>query len=283
MNAFEDGRTPSGDGMLAVEDSVTALRASADPRVAVVGSHGGVYTAKFALNVGLKALIANDAGHGLRAAGVRGLAFLDDFGVPAAAVHHWSARIGHGRDILPHGVISFANSAATELGVRGGMPAQQAAALLADAEAGRRVPMTSLEERVVCSDFSSPYPVVLIDSASLAVPSDEGAILITGSHGGLLGGREETALRARARGAVFNDAGQGPESRGVDRIYTLERRGVAAVAVDCLTAEIGSARSTLQSGVVSVVNSVSARLGAKVGMTVAEWVEAVVAAGDDWR
>ena len=43
-------------------------------------------------------------------------------------------------------------------------------------------------------------------------PEHVGAIVVTGSHGGLLGGKPETALKYDALAALFNDAGIGIET-----------------------------------------------------------------------
>ena len=56
--------------------------------VVVNGSHGGVYAAYVAAKLGVAAAIFNDAGIGRDAAGIAGLEYLAQLGVPAAAVGH---------------------------------------------------------------------------------------------------------------------------------------------------------------------------------------------------
>src|SRR5207302_10270629 len=70
-----------------------------------------------------------------------------------------------------------------------------------------------------------------LDSASLVAPEHKDAIVLTGSHGGLLGGRPETALKYDVRGALYNDAGIGKEEAGVSRLPALDLRGIAAATV----------------------------------------------------
>ena len=107
--------------------------------------------------------------------------------------------------------------------------------------------------------------IVLVDSAAMVAPGDAGAIVVTGSHGGLVGGDPAMALRTDAFAAVFNDAGIGIEEAGIGRLAALERRGVAAFTVAAASARIGEARSSFEDGVISRVNAAAARLGAAAG------------------
>src|SRR5207302_1281456 len=77
------------------------------------------------------------------------------------------------------------------------------------------------------------------------------AIVLTGSHGGLLGGRPETALKYEVRAAFYNDAGIGIDEAGVSRLPALDDRGIAAATVSAATARIGEARSTYEDGILS--------------------------------
>jgi hypothetical protein len=108
--------------------------------------------------------------------------------------------------------------------------------------------------------------IVLVDSAAMVVPEDAGAIVVTGSHGGLVGGDPAMALRTEGFAAVFNDAGIGIEEAGVGRLPALDRRGIAAFTVAAASARIGEARSTFEDGIVSRANETAARLGAAPGM-----------------
>ena len=62
-----------------------------------------------AAKAGVKAVILCDAGVGREQAGIGGLDWLEQLGVPAAAIGHRSARIGDGADCAARGVITFAN------------------------------------------------------------------------------------------------------------------------------------------------------------------------------
>ncbi len=84
---------------------------------------------------------------------------------------------------------------------------------------------------------------------------------MTGSHGGLLGGRPDTALKAAALAALFNDAGIGIDEAGVTRLPALDSRGIAAGTVAASSARIGDARSTYEDGILTRVNQRAAAHG----------------------
>jgi len=76
-------------------DSITHVICPRDAgRVVISGSHGGHSAAVFALQGYVKGAIFNDAGGGKEKAGVAGLEILNEYGVPAAAVDAFTARIG---------------------------------------------------------------------------------------------------------------------------------------------------------------------------------------------
>ncbi|MBV8777342.1 MAG: hypothetical protein JO258_09120 [Alphaproteobacteria bacterium] len=74
------------------------------------------------------------------------------------------------------------------------------------------------------------------------LPEHKDAIVVTGSHGGLLGGKPETALKYDVAGALYNDAGLGIDEAGVSRLPALDRRGIPAATVAASSARIGDAR-----------------------------------------
>ncbi|MCQ0005354.1 hypothetical protein [Actinomadura madurae] len=127
-----------------------------------------------------------------------------------------TARIGDGGDTLRHGTVSSVNAPARALGCEVGMPCQEAVRTLAGSVAAPAPPAPAEEARHLLRD-GRPR-VWALDSASLAGPDDEGDVLVTGSHGGLLGGTPGTALRAAAAAAVFNDAGVGRDAAGLGRL-----------------------------------------------------------------
>ena len=104
------------------------------------------------------------------------------------------------------------------------------------------------------------------------LPEHKHAIVVTGSHGGLLGGKPETAIKYDVLGALFNDAGIGKDEAGVSRLPALAARGIAAAAVASASARIGDARSTYEDGIVSRVNTRAAALGLREGLSARDFV-----------
>jgi hypothetical protein len=258
---------------LLTADSITRIGGEAAGAVVVNGSHGGIYAAYLAAELGVAAAVFNDAGLGRDGAGVAGLAYLAELGVPAAAVGHDTARIGDGADMIARGVITHANEPARGLGCRPGMACRDAAAALQLAAPAVREPPSAREGAFLLIPAS---PVVwALDSASLVGAEHVGTIVATGSHGGLLGGRPETALKVDVLAALFNDAGIGIDEAGVTRLPALDARGIAAGTVAAASARIGDARSTYDDGVLTRVNSRAARFGITTGMTAREFVAIV--------
>jgi hypothetical protein len=255
---------------LLVVDSVTRLGPEAQGRVIVGGSHCGTYAAYLCAKARVAGVVLNDAGVGLEGAGVAGLDDLARLGVPAAAVSHRSARIGEGWDQMGRGVVSRVNAPAAALGVEPGMRARDAAERLLAAPpvaAGGRAPEAA-ESRFPLG----PPRAVALDSASLLRPEDAGCIAVLGSHGGLVGGRPETAARVPVFAALYNDADGGIEGAGYTRLPALDARGIAAGTVSAWTARIGDGRSCAATGIVSALNTTALRLGARIGAPASEFV-----------
>ncbi|HEV2302026.1 MAG TPA: hypothetical protein VGR91_10700 [Stellaceae bacterium] len=256
-----------------VADSITRVGGEAAGAVVVNGSHGGRYAAYLAANLGVAAAIFNDAGVGREEAGISGLDYLAGLHIPAAAVGHMSARIGDGADMMARGLITHANELAASLGCAAGMSCREAAAALRHAAPAGGEPPPEAEAAFLLDP--APPALWALDSASLVGPEHAGAVVLTGSHGGLLGGRPESALKYDALAALFNDAGIGADEAGVSRLPALDRRGIAAATVAAASARIGEGRSTWEDGVISRVNDRAARLGARRGMTAREFVAIV--------
>jgi hypothetical protein len=246
-------------------DSITRVGDDASGAVIVNASHGGIYAAYLAAKLGAAAAIFNDAGIGRDDAGIGGLDYLNALGIPAAAVGHSTARIGDGADMLKRGVITHANTLAAALGVHAGLRCRDAAEALRHAEPTAPEPPSALEAAFLI--VTEPPAVWALDSASLVAPEHRDAIVLTGSHGGLLGGRPETALKYDVRAAFYNDAGIGIDEAGVSRLPALDERRIPAATVSAISARIGDARSTYEDGIISRVNRHAAGLGLAPGMT----------------
>jgi len=266
--------------MALILDSVTQFPADARGQAAIAASHGGIYAAYLAAKAGVKAVILCDAGVGRERAGIGGLDWLDGLGVPAAAIGHRSARIGDGADCAEHGAIRFANPRATLLGVAPGMSAREALERL---DRGNLppcpAPPKSEERRFRLADAeANGVRVHAIDSAGLVLPEDEGHIVLTGSHGALLGGKHETAIKIPVFAAVYNDADFGIDDAGIARLPVLEARGIAGACVSAWSARIGDGQSTYHDGFISAVNARAAACGAEIGISAKELVARLIEA-----
>jgi len=258
---------------IVVADSITRVGPEAAGAVVVNASHGGVYAAWLAAKLRAAAAIFNDAGVGRDRAGIGGLDYLEQYAIAAATVGHETARIGDGADMMANGVITHANAPAASLGVRPGQSCRDAAAALQQARPTHRALPEALEASFLL--IAEPPQVWALDSASLVLPEHRHAIVITGSHGGLLGNRPETALKYDVLGALYNDAGIGKDAAGISRLPALDARGIAAATVAAASARIGDARSTYEDGIISRINARAASLGLREGVSAREFVAAL--------
>jgi hypothetical protein len=259
-----------------VLDSVTHLTPEARGRVALCASHGGVYSAWYAARLGVSALVLHDAGIGRERAGVSGLLGLDHFGVPAAAVAHASARIGDGADMAGRGILSTVNEAAARLGLREGMRCAEALALLSAADLRPAEPPGAMDEaRREVARFGA-VRVMALDSNGLVGPEDAGHVVVTGSHGALLGGKPATAVKAPVAAALYNDAGIGVDGAGLSRLPALDARCIPAACVSTFSARIGDGLSTWQDGYVSALNATALARGGLIGQSARDFVTAIM-------
>jgi hypothetical protein len=250
---------------IVLADTATKLGPDARGAVIVTGSHGGRYAAYLTLRAHPRAVIHNDAGVGKDEAGIAVIAMAEALGVAAATASHASCRIGDAVDMMARGVISHANALARALGVAPGMACRDAGLSLIAARPSDRDPDACGETRRVLDQAEWRRRIVLIDSASLISPDDRGQILVTASHGALVGGDAAMALRVDAFAAVFSDAGVGIDGAGISRLPALDGRGIAGIAVSAASARIGDAASVYEDGIVSHVNDTARALGARIG------------------
>lgn len=257
-------RAPPPDFVIA--DTITKMPPEAAGRVVVSGSHGGIYPGYLSAKAKVRAVVLNDAGIGKDRAGIESLSYLEAFGIAAATVSHLSCRIGDTSDMLTRGRISHANAPARAVDVAIGMSCREAIARLSRTPHVVHVPEPLREGRSQASaNAHAKRRIVLLDSAAMVLPEDAGHIVVTGSHGGLVGGVPSMALRTDGFAAVFHDAGIGIDGAGLTRLPALDDRGIPAFTVSADSARIGDARSIFEEGVVSAHNAAAARLGARLG------------------
>jgi len=119
-------------------------------------------------------------------------------------------------------------------------------------------------------------PPILADSVTRLGPDAVGAVVVTGSHGGVYA--TYLARRAGCRAAIFNDAGIGLDDAGVGGLAWLDAHAMAAAAIDYRSADIGNADMMLKHGIVSRVNARASSLGLHRGMLCADAVRMLATA-----
>lgn len=268
-----------------VLDSVTHLTPAHHGAIVYAASHGGAYAAAYAAAKGIAAIILNDAGIGRERAGIAGLDLLAELRVPGAALAHTSARIGDGNDGVARGILSTVNAPAAAVGLAIGMSCREAlehlaAATLAPAP---KPPAADEARHEIRSEVHAGAKVIVMDSASLVAPSDAGAVVVTASHGGLLGGKPETAIKVPVFSAVYNDADRGIDDAGICRLPALDVRGIAGACVSAFSARIGDGLSTYRDGFISALNATAIRDGGRIGQSAVEFCDLMLAAADRAR
>jgi hypothetical protein len=111
---------------------------------------------------------------------------------------------------------------------------------------------------------------VLIDSITELSELHLGAVVFTGSHGGV--SAAHYALLIDTTVVVFNDAGVGKDNAGIAALAILQAQNRAAATVAHHSACIGNAQDTLAHGMISHVNEHAAGLGLMVGQRCSEWL-----------
>jgi hypothetical protein len=120
-------------------------------------------------------------------------------------------------------------------------------------------------------------PPILADSVTRLGPDAVGAVVVTGSHGGVYAAY--LARKAGCRAAIFNDAGIGLDEAGVGGLAWLDAHEMAAAAIDYRSADIGNAAMMLRQGIVSRVNPRASSLGLHRGMLCVDAVRMLATAG----
>ena len=92
-----------------------------------------------------------------------------------------------------------------------------------------------------------------------------GTVLVAGSHGGIIAAY--LGAEAGVHALILNDAGLGKDRAGIAGLVYLEEIGMAAAAVDCMSARIGDGADMLARGVISHANVFAALCGVVAGQS----------------
>lgn len=115
--------------------------------------------------------------------------------------------------------------------------------------------------------------VILFDSLGDIKADNISPILVCASHCGDNGAFAQKLKNCQVQAVFLNNAGIGKNSAGISGLAHYEAAGILACAVDHNSAEIGIARDTWESGVISHVNKLAQAAGIQIG----ESVQAAVA------
>jgi uncharacterized protein YunC (DUF1805 family) len=269
-------KTPSLYPVLVLDSITHPLPDEGTAPVVVNGSHGGKAAAIFAVQKAVKGAIFNDAGVGKDQAGIAGLKILDQYGITGACVDASTAGIGQGHETM-QGEVSHVNNLAKAYGVKAGMKASIAAELMASA-ANTPVKGAALnlpkEQEIIIIECADGTRVISLDSNSMVRPEHKNAIVLTGSHGGLVGGQK--AVKHPVLAAFYNDAGIGKNKAGISRLAWLEENGIIGITVSAQSACIGVGLDTYESGIISYLNKQARSLGIKAAMSAKDAVELIL-------
>lgn len=108
--------------------------------------------------------------------------------------------------------------------------------------------------------------VVIMDSITKVTMEDNGANVVSASHGGASSG--EFALEVPLSSVFFNDAGVGKNKAGIAALAMLQAHGVAAGTIGHETGCIGDCQDMWDEGVISHANELAIARGLKPGMKV---------------
>lgn len=239
-----------------IANSATSIDETNKDDIVVDGSHFGLNVGEMAKKAGVIGMIGNDAGVGIDKAGIAGLKFLENYGIPAAAVSCMSAEIGNGTSTYEEGKISIANEVAKRLGITVGMSAKEATDKMFASES------SGGGQKIIRQ--SGKIKLIIVDTSSDVHAENCTDIIITGSHSGQNSGEHLSALKIK--GVISNDGGIGKNSAGIAGLKILAANGIPAATVSSMSAHIGNGTSTYEKGVISAVNETAERLGIVVGM-----------------
>ena len=268
MNQHQEVVWERGGARIVCLSSFGHVNAGNGPNdVLVCGTHCAVCGVDLAVHARPRGIVCHAAGPGLDDAGVSGLPFLDNAGIPAAAVDGATAPIGDGHAVYERGRVLRANDSAGALGVRAGMSAKDAAALMAT----RTLATSILHHEQLELLEGDRGRIIGLDSVVHGDAGMNDAVVCLGSHSGL--GLAEYLEGYEVRGTIANDAGQPADGSAMAGLARLQERGIPAAVVSNATARMGDARSTYRNGVISVCNDLAGTLGVVEGMRASDAAE----------
>jgi hypothetical protein len=113
-----------------------------------------------------------------------------------------------------------------------------------------------------------PEGVVLLDSLGDIQPGNTCPVLVCASHCGDNGSFARKLKNCQVQAVFLNNAGIGKNQAGISGLKHYEAENIVACAVDHNSAEIGVARDTWESGIISHTNNRAEAAGIHIGDSV---------------
>lgn len=121
-----------------------------------------------------------------------------------------------------------------------------------------------------------PEGVILLDSLGDLQPDNVSPILVCASHCGDNGTFARKLKNCHVKAVFLNNAGIGKNQAGISGLVHYEAENILACAVDCNSAEIGVARDTWESGIISHTNAHAHDAGVQIGDSVQEAIAKII-------
>lgn len=118
--------------------------------------------------------------------------------------------------------------------------------------------------------------VILLDSLGDIKTDNTFPILVCGSHCGDNGTFARKLKNCHVKAVFLNNAGIGKNQAGISGLKHYQAENILACAVDHYSAEIGVARDTRESGIISHINTLAEEAGIRVGDSVKEAVASII-------
>jgi uncharacterized protein YunC (DUF1805 family) len=121
-----------------------------------------------------------------------------------------------------------------------------------------------------------PEAVILLDSLGDVQPDNTSPILVCASHCGDNGTFARKLKNCHVKAVFLNNAGIGKNHAGICGLTHYEAENILVCAVDHNSAEIGVARDTWESGIISHTNTLAEKAGIQSGDSVQEAVAKII-------
>ena len=121
-----------------------------------------------------------------------------------------------------------------------------------------------------------PKGIILHDSLGDIQPDNTSPILVCASHCGDNGAFARKLTNCHVKAVFLNNAGIGKNQAGISGLSHYEAANILACAVDHNSAEIGVARDTWESGIISHTNQLAKEAGIQPGDSVQEAVARII-------